>query len=201
MALSTASCIVYEELQKLAKFHSQDPPRPMRVYGFGGADRSRCVESCNTAIEELKHLVAFDLFDFMRMVNVVGRSGLQEDMVFRDHMATISHEFWKLHMYMIDPSEFALPFPAHKLSVPSFRVRFQPKVVKMDATPGGYEFDMLIEFVITRGMDLVDDMLELRDIMELRHELEGCLLFKKARVAEARAQTGVLHLTCSDGLK
>ena len=183
---------MYEELQKLAKFHSQNPPRQIRLYGFGGACRSRCAESCNIAIEELKQLVAYDLFDFMRMVNVVGRSGLQEDMVFRDHMATISHEFWKLHMYMIDPSEFALPFPVHKLRVAPFRVRFQPNVIKMDAKPGDDEFGMLIEFVITRGVDLVYDMLELRDIIELRHEIEGCSLFKKARVAEARAQTGVL---------
>jgi len=187
MALTAASWFVHDELSKLAEFHSREPPRPLRVYGFGGACRSRCAEHCDVTIDELKQLVAYDMYDFMRMVEVVGRSDFQEDQSFRNHMATISFAFWKSHMYMNDPSELGLPFPAHKLSVPSFRVRFQPKVIQRDAKPGDNGFDQLVEFVVARGMDLVDDMLELRDAMELRNEIEGCGHFKKARMKEALA--------------
>ena len=185
MAISSACWYVHLELEKLAERHAQKGPGVLRIYN--GVSNAWSIDYCQSKIEELKPLVAFDLVDFLRMVEVIGKSGGKKDLIFRNGMSTISHAFWKSHIHMVDPSEHSLPFPVDLL-VPQSRVRFQPAIVKMDAMPGDEEFDDLVRIVIERGMHLIEDMMELRDAMELKHEMEGVVSFQQARMAKALAR-------------
>ena len=173
MSLSVLAWCVYDQLEKLAIRHGAPPLPPFRPYSFAGSKFARCKTGYQHCIHSLRTVVAFELFDLVRKTKSLSKheSATAEDVELAKIVGnSVSSIFWVSHLHRQDPARHGLPFPKDVEIPANFRY-FDDHAMALDD----------VSTILERGVALVENMLELRDVNEMLHELEGIAKFRALR--------------------
>ena len=184
MSLSVLAWCVYDQLERLAIRHGAPPLPPFRPYSFAGSKFARCRTGYQHCIHSLRTVVAFELFDLVRKTKSLSKheSATAEDVELAQIVGnSVSSIFWASHLQRQDPARHGHPFP-EDVEIPANFLYFDDHAMEQAWFPVGDDSLEDVSTILARGVALVESMLELRDVTEMLHELEGMAKFRALRV-------------------